>query len=154
MKTMKAMKKKAGRVMSKNGILHSLLLVVLGLDDWRVRLLFGVLIMLVLHYKAKGRPRVNPAGQSQQAVRRRHVRIQCEEFPIPDFVYVYNTSDKFHSNMGCPHAMEAVQRIYLQTWNKRPAGCKRLTPCGTCVNNTRTDKNGADECQVIDIINQ
>ena len=151
---MKAMKKKAGRVMSKNGILHSLLLVVLGLDDWRVRLSFGVLIMLVLHYKAKGRPRVNPAGQPQQAVRKRHVRIQCKEFPIPDFVYVYDTSDKFHSNMGCPHAMEAVQRIYLQTWNKRPAGCKRLTPCGTCVNITRTDKNGADECQVIDIINQ
>ena len=153
MKTMKAMKKKAGRVMSKNGILHSLLLVVLGLDDWRVRLLFGVLIMIALHYGAKGRPRGNPEGQPQRVVRKRHVQVQCKDFPIPECVYVYNTSDKYHSNMECMHAMEAIQRIYLNN-DKKPTGCKRLTPCGTCVHNFQVEKDWADECQVIEILNQ
>ena len=154
MKTMKAMKKKAGRVMSKNGILHLSLLVVLGLDDWRVRLTFGVLIMIALHYGAKGRPRGNPEGQPQRVVRKRHVQAQCKDFPIPECVYVYNTSDKYHSNMGCMHTMEAIERIYSNTWNKKPTGCKRLTPCGTCVHNFQVEKDWADECQVIEILNQ
>ena len=129
-------------------LLHFTLLVVLGLEDWRVRLTFGVLLLATMLYRAE----CQPPGQLKTVVKKRHAQIQLASITTPESIYVYDNSDKYHSNMGCTHVQNAIWQI-MRHGGKKTAGVSRRVPCGTCMQNFRYEKEREDTCQIVEIIN-
>ena len=120
-------------------LLHLTLLVVLGLEDWRVRLTFGMLLLATMLYRAEGQP----SGHLKRVVKKRHAQIQLASITTPESIFVYDNSDKYHSNMGCTHVHNAIWQI-MRHEGKKTAGVSMRVPCGTCMQNFRYEKDRAE----------
>ena len=123
----------------------------LGLEDTSKRMIVGILLFMIILYLKWQKP--NPSRGTQtmfEVLMTDSVAVQTEEPDppprvesrgtqaygkyIPQRIWMYNDSQKYHWDNSCDHQRKATARFHSGT-----GGVSSRTPCGTCQNNYRRE---------------
>ena len=70
-------------------------------------------------------------------------KTQVVGIDIPENIYVYDNSDKYHSHVGCAHLHKAVLKL-MKNEGKKTEGVSKRVPCGICMGNYIDEKRRAE----------